>query len=147
MTLVRHFSPTDIPQIAEVVNQSLGENYPPSLYLTVHNLWGEGFLVITDDGKVIGFVAAVPTGQKVARVLMIAVLPESRRRSLGKVLMADLYASCRAKGFDTVVLEVRKSNKCAIAFYEREGFAIFGEIKNFYSNGEDAWKMMKSLQN
>ncbi|OGS56006.1 MAG: hypothetical protein A3K60_06715 [Euryarchaeota archaeon RBG_19FT_COMBO_56_21] len=147
MTLVRQFSPTDIPQVAEVVNQSLGENYPPSLYLTVHNLWGEGFLVITDDRQVIGFVAAVPAGQKVARVLMLAVLPESRRRSLGKVLMAELYASCRAKGFDTIVLEVRKSNKSAIGFYERQGFAISGEIKNFYSNGEEAWKMMKSLQN
>jgi len=147
MALVRQFSPTDIAQVAEVVNQSLGENYPPSLYLTVHNLWAEGFLVITEDRKVVGFVAAVPTGQKVARVLMLAVLPESRRRSLGKVLMSELYASCRAKGYDTIVLEVRKSNKSALAFYERDGFAVFGEFKNFYSNGEDAWKMMKSLQN
>ena len=145
--LVRQFSPTDIPQVAEVVNQSLGENYPPSLYLTVHSLWSEGFLVITDDRKVVGFVAAVPTGQKVARVLMLAVLPESRKRSLGKALMAELYTSCRAKGFDTVVLEVRKSNKSAITFYERQGFSIFGDMKSFYSNGEDAWKMMKSLQN
>ena len=125
----------------------MGENYPPSLYLTVHNLWSEGFLVITDDGKVTGFVAAVPTGQKVARVLMLAVLPENRKRSLGKALMAELYASCIAKGYDTIVLEVRKSNKSAITFYERQGFSIFGEMRNFYSNGENAWKMMKSLQN
>jgi ribosomal protein S18 acetylase RimI-like enzyme len=116
------------------------------LYLTVHNLWSDGFLVITEERKVVGFVAAVPTGQKVARVLMLAVMPENRRRSLGKILMGELYASCRAKGFDTVMLEVRKSNGAALAFYEREGFSIFGEIKSFYSNGEDAWKLTKNLQ-
>jgi len=147
MTFVRPFSPTDIQQIAEVVNQSLGENYPPSLYLTVHNLWGDGFLVVTDLGRIVGFVAAVPSGGKGARVLMLAILPESRRQSLGKILMEELYTRCRTKGFDTVVLEVRKSNKTAIAFYEHQGFSIYGEFKSFYSNGEDAWKMIKSLQN
>ena len=144
---MRQFSPTDIQQISEVVNQSLGESYPPSLYLTVHNLWSDGFLVVKDNRRIVGFVAAVPSGGKSARVLMLAVLPERRRRSLGKVLMEELYSRCRAKGFDTVMLEVRKSNRSAITFYERQGFSIIGENKSFYSNGEDAWKMMKSLQN
>lgn len=146
MTVVRFFSPTDVPQISNVVDKSLGENYPPSLYLTIHNLWGEGFLVAVEDGKILGFVAAVPTGQKIARVLMLAVRPESRRRSLGKILMEQLYVNCRLKGYDTVVLEVRKSNRTAVKFYEMQGFSIVGEIRNFYSNGEDAWKMMKALQ-
>jgi ribosomal protein S18 acetylase RimI-like enzyme len=50
------------------------------------------------------------------------------------------------KGYDTVVLEVRKSNKEAITFYELQGFSVCGEIGNFYSNGEDAYKMMKVLR-
>jgi ribosomal protein S18 acetylase RimI-like enzyme len=33
-----------------------------------------------------------------------------------------------------------------MTFYERQGFTVFGEIRSFYSNGEDAWKMMKSIQ-
>ncbi len=41
---------------------------------------------------------------------------------------------------------MRKSNKDAIAFYERQGFSLYGEIREFYSNGEDAYKMMKVLQ-
>jgi len=146
MILTRPFSPTDIPHVMRIVKDSLGESYPPSLYLTVHNLWPEGFMLAEQDGEAVGFVAAVPTGSRVARVLMLAVMRKSRRRSLGRTLMRALYENCSSKGVDTVILEVRKSNKAALTFYQQEGFETFGEISNFYSNGEDAWKMMKVLR-
>jgi ribosomal-protein-alanine N-acetyltransferase len=146
MILTRRFAPSDIPSVIKIVEESLGENYPPSLYLTIHNLWSEGFLVLTEHGKLVGFVAAVPSGSKVARVLMLAVLPRYRNKSYGKVLMKGFYENSMAKGMDSVVLEVRKSNSAAISFYEREGFSIYGEMKKFYSNGEDAYKMMKVLR-
>lgn len=146
MILIRTFSPTDIPAVTKIVGESLGEVYPPSLYLTIHGLWREGFLVLLEDDKIAGFVATVPAGAKVARILMIAISPEHRRRSLGLKLMNELSANCLLKGMDTVILEVRKSNRDAIRFYEKQGFAVYGEIKTFYSNGEDAYKMMKVLQ-
>lgn len=146
MRLTRQFVPTDIPSIVKIVQESLGENYPPSLYLTVHNLWSDGFLVILEDRKIVGFVAAVPSDSKVARVLMLAVLPQYRKRSYGKILMEELYENSIAKGMDSMILEVRKSNTRAISFYELQGFSVNGEIKKFYSNGEDAYKMMKVLQ-
>jgi ribosomal-protein-alanine N-acetyltransferase len=146
MISTRPFSPTDIPAIINVVSHSLGESYPPSLYLTVHNLWREGFIVLVEDGTIIGFVAAVPSGSRIARILMLAVLADRRRLSYGSRLMNELYSSCNLNGVDTIVLEVRKSNRSALAFYERHGFAVCGDIKRFYSNGEDAYKMMKVLR-
>jgi len=146
MLSMRLFAPTDIPEVTRIVESSLGERYPPSLYLTVHNLWREGFIVLLIDGRMVGFVAAVPTGDKVARVLMLAVAPEHRRRSYGKMLMQQLYANCLARGLDTVILEVRKSNDAAISFYTKQGFSVYGEISRFYSNGEDAYKMMRVLR-
>lgn len=146
MILVRPFSPTDMPWVMDIVRQSLGETYPPSLYLTVHNLWQDGFLVLQADGLVVGFVATVPAGERLARVLMLAVRPESRGRGYAQRLMAELYVKCLAKGYDTITLEVRKSNTDAISFYERQGFVVSGDIKSFYSNGEDAYKMTKTLQ-
>jgi ribosomal-protein-alanine N-acetyltransferase len=146
MRLTRQFVPTDIPSVVKIVQESLGENYPPSLYLTVHNLWSDGFLVILEDRKIVGFVAAVPSDSKVARVLMLAVLPQYRKRSYGKILMEELYENSIAKGMTSMILEVRKSNTRAISFYELQGFSVCGEIKKFYSNGEDAYKMMKVLQ-
>lgn len=146
MILTRQFVPGDISSVVKIVEESLGENYPPSLYLTIHNLWDGGFLVLLEFGKVVGFVAAVPSGSKVARVLMLAVLPGYRKKSYGKVLMDELHTNAMAKGMDTVILEVRKSNRMAISFYEKLGFSIYGDIKKFYSNGEDAYKMMKVLR-
>ncbi|MBN1678024.1 MAG: GNAT family N-acetyltransferase [Candidatus Thermoplasmatota archaeon] len=145
MIVTRPFSPTDIPNVMSIVKDSLGESYPPSLYLTIHNLWPEGFLMAVEDGRPVGFVASVTIGSKIARVLMLAVLRTNRRRYLGRTLMRTLYEKCTLSGVDTVVLEVRKSNTEAMTFYKREGFETFGEVKNFYSNGEDAWKMMKVL--
>ena len=146
MILTRQFAPGDISSVVKIVEESLGENYPPSLYLTIHNLWSEGFLVLLEFGKIVGFVAAVPSGSKVARVLMLAVLPRHRKKSYGKVLMDELHANAMAKGMDTVILEVRKSNRMAVSFYEKQGFSVCGEIKKFYSNGEDAYKMMRVLR-
>jgi len=146
MIVIRPFSPTDVSAVMAVVKQSLGETYPPSLYLTVYNLWSDGFQLLLHDGRIVGFLAAVPSGTKVARILMLAVLPEFRGRTLGKKLMNRLYGICLERGLDSIILEVRKSNKEAVVFYEHEGFSVYGEIKNFYSNGEDAFKMMKVLQ-
>lgn len=143
--LVREFVPGDIQAVSRVVEKSLGERYEPSLYMTIHNLWHEGFLVLEDDGAIVGFVAAVVSAPKAARILMLAVVPEIRGRSGGSMLMDALYASCIARDLDRVVLEVRKSNARARAFYERHGFSISGEVKCFYTNGEDADKMSKSL--
>ena len=146
MILTRQFAPSDMPHVIRIVEQSLGENYPPSLYLTIHSLWSDGFIVLQDEGKIVGFVAAVPSGSKVARVLMLAVLPKFRKKSYGKILMESIYRNSASKGMDSVILEVRKSNKEAISFYERQGFSVCGEIKKFYSNGEDAFKMIKDLR-
>lgn len=143
--LVRRFVPADIQAVSRVVQRSLGENYTPSLYMTVHNLWPEGFLVLEDEAGVIGFVASVVAGPGTARVLMLAVEPEHRDMSGGSMLMDALYSSCIARGLDTIVLEVRKSNPRAKAFYVRHGFKVTGEMKRFYTNGEDADTMSRQL--
>jgi len=138
--------PGDIQAVTRIVKASLGEAYPPSLYITIHNLWPQGFLVVQEGRDLVGFAAAVVSGTKVARVLMLAVLPEHRRRSIGQILMQALYEACALNGIDTVSLEVRKSNVSALQFYRKQGYDVEGEIKNFYSNGEDAYKLVKVLR-
>jgi ribosomal-protein-alanine N-acetyltransferase len=144
--IVRRFSITDIHSVMRVVKRSLGETYPPSLYLTIHNMWPDGFMIAEENGQIVGFVAAVESEKRVARVLMFAVLPEQRGRSCGSTLLRKLEDCCLAGAFNAIKLEVRKSNLSALSFYERRGFSVTGEIKNFYLNGEDAYQMMKVLQ-
>lgn len=143
--LIREFVPGDVLAVSGVVQRSLGEHYEPSLYMTLHNLWPRGFLVLESDGAVVGFVAAVISAPKAARILMLAVDPRHRSMSGGSRLMEAFCSNCIADGLDTVTLEVRKSNSKAKAFYERLGFGVTGEIERFYTNGEDAYKMSKQL--
>lgn len=51
-----------------------------------------------------------------------AVVPEHRRRGLGREMMRMIVPELRARGIGTYVLEVIESNTGAIALYEHEGF-------------------------
>jgi len=144
--IVRRFSIKDIHSVMRVVKKSLGETYPPSLYLTLHSIWSDGFMIAEENGQIIGLVAAVESEKRVARVLMLAVLPDYRGRSYGSTLLKKLEDRCRAGAFRAIGLEVRKSNMSALSFYERHGFSVSGEIENFYLNGEGAYQMIKVLQ-
>ncbi|UCE91824.1 MAG: GNAT family N-acetyltransferase [Methanobacteriota archaeon] len=142
---IREFTPADMQPVMRIVKASLGETYPPSLYLTIHNIWPSGFLVLEVEGRIEAFVAAVESEKNVVRVLMLAVTPEHRGRSFGSLLMKELHARCIAAAAHMVKLEVRKSNSSALSFYERLGYSVVGELQNFYLNGEGAYVMRKTL--
>ena len=63
----------------------------------------------------------------------VATVPEFRGMGVGKALVSALLASARETGASVVMLEVRKSNAAAIALYEKAGFTLVGQRKNFYS--------------
>jgi len=94
---------------------------------------GQGY----DGYDVIGFVAgAVKDGH--GHVSGIAVEREYRRKGIGSSLLRRLYEEFYNDGFERVTLEVRKSNKEAIRFYERQGFKPAFVIHGYYADGEDA---------
>ena len=66
-------------------------------------------------------------------VCNIATVPEFRGRGVGKALTNALIESARESGASVIMLEVRKSNAAAIALYEKAGFTLVGQRKNFYT--------------
>lgn len=142
---VRPFVPNDLPSVTAVVNESLRENYPMSLYLDIHRWWREGFLVAEDGGRVVGFLAAVVSAPQQGRILMLAVLQAWRRKGVGGALMDVFVKECAMRGMRSLELEVRKSNTDAIRFYTRYGFQITNVLPRFYTDGEDGFKMRRHL--
>ena len=63
----------------------------------------------------------------------VASVPEFRGMGVGKALVNALLESARSTGASVVMLEVRKSNTAAISLYEKAGFVLVGQRKNFYS--------------
>jgi len=119
----------------------LRERYTPSLFVNLHHYWPEGFIVIEDLGTVQGFILGVMVSNIQARILMLAVRGDRRRRGYGTLLFHRFCAECAKKGVRYITLEVRESNISAILFYEKMGFQSVGEIKRYYTDGEHAHKM------
>jgi ribosomal-protein-alanine N-acetyltransferase len=72
----------------------------------------------------------------------ITTHPDWRRRGVATALLADLVVSARERGCVNLTLEVRETNRAAIALYARFGFVPAGRRKNYYSStGDDALVM------
>jgi ribosomal-protein-alanine N-acetyltransferase len=75
----------------------------------------------------------------------LCTTPELRRRGLAAALIRHAVAHARSLGAKTAFLEVRSSNSAALALYSREGFVALDLRKKYYSNGDDARTMTRSL--
>ena len=83
-----------------------------------------------------------------AHLLNICVAPEWQHRGYGRHLLGHFMELARERGAGQMFLEVRLSNKPAIALYRAQGFNEVGMRKNYYpgENGrEDALILAKDL--
>jgi len=67
-----------------------------------------------------------------AHVLNICVHPRAQSRGFGRRLLNSLLEKARDAGVDKVFLEVRPSNKHAIALYRSVGFEEIGIRPAYY---------------
>jgi ribosomal-protein-alanine N-acetyltransferase len=88
--------------------------------------------------------AAPPAGFALSRhvldeeeLLLIAVMPECRRRGIGETLIRLLFEAARRRGIRRMYLEMRRGNP-AFHLYRKLGFEPIGERPNYYrmANGE-----------
>jgi ribosomal protein S18 acetylase RimI-like enzyme len=83
----------------------------------------ELFFVAEEGGEVVGTALAGYDGHR-GWVYYVAVEPSRRRRGVGAALMARVEEGLRALGCPKLNLQVRSSNRQAVAFYERLGYAV-----------------------
>jgi len=96
------------------------------------------------DGDILGYALWWHVVDEL-HLLNVAVLPELRRRGVGRALVEDLLAYGVAHAAARVFLEVRASNAPALALYERLGFERFHVRRGYYSDGEDGVEMRFEL--
>jgi ribosomal-protein-alanine N-acetyltransferase len=73
-----------------------------------------------------------------AELVLIVTAAGQRRRGVARKLLARFIRATRAKGAQTVHLEVRETNKPAIALYEGAGFEETGIRPGYYPDGANA---------
>jgi ribosomal protein S18 acetylase RimI-like enzyme len=82
---------------------------------------------------------------RACRVLSVGVAPRARRRGIATQMMQAAEAICRERGFPSIRLEVSTQNLPAIELYRRLGYRTDGVLYGYYSWGEDAYSMGKTL--
>ena len=96
-------------------------------------------LVYEESNKIIGVLSYLLIYDRV-EIEYIVVDNEYKRKGIG----SKLLNSINLEGIKNITLEVRESNKEAIAFYKNNGFDIVTVRKNYYNN-EDGYLMIKNL--
>ena len=92
---------------------------------------GYGTRVGEREGRIVAYgVLMLAPGE--AQLLNLSVVPDSRRRGLGRVLLRQFMDDARRMAARQVFLEVRVSNLAAIALYRAEGFAQVARRGAYY---------------
>jgi len=84
--------------------------------------------------------------KKTLRLFSIAVLPQYKGSGIGKQLLEYIIQMARLKKFERISLEVRKSEKWLIRYYENVGFKLVEELPGYYSPTEDGLRMILPLE-
>lgn len=98
-------------------------------------------LKAVDGAHMVGFIAGdIRHAENVAWIATIGVLPEYRGKGIGGMLLEE----CEARlPMNTIRLCVRQSNEDAIRLYQRFGYKVVNQWKNYYQDGEPALVMEK----
>ncbi|MCU0632829.1 MAG: GNAT family N-acetyltransferase [Methanolinea sp.] len=86
------------------------------------------------SGRTVGMGRAISDGVSDAYIQDLVVLPEFRRRGVGKALVERLVENCRARGITWIAL-VAEPDTCD--FYAGMGFTVMeGHIPMLYRGGD-----------
>lgn len=111
----------------------VGERWDADAFATQLAMPGCFGLIDVAGGLVLARVVADE-----AEILTLAVLPDARRRGVGRRLVDVALAAAAAKGAETLFLEVARANEAAQALYATLGFRQVGVRPRYYADGEDA---------
>ncbi|MBI4374126.1 MAG: ribosomal protein S18-alanine N-acetyltransferase [Deltaproteobacteria bacterium] len=135
----------DLEEILAIENVSFPTPYTLRLFQTELYLDIAHLLVARQRGKVVGYIDFWHVGPEI-HLVNIAVHPDSRRHRIGESLIKTMIRYGEENRIEEIYLDVRVSNKAAIALYEKYGFRTSSVRKAYYKdNNEDALVMRKGV--
>ena len=135
---IRPASLADVPAIAALEQACFSDPWTPAGISETIQVETARSFVAQEADRIVGYVLARISGTE-GEILDLAVLPEQRRRGIARQLLAVLWEALRQDGVRELYLEVRESNRAAIALYRGHGFRPVGLRPRYYRNpAEDA---------
>lgn len=104
------------------------------------------FFILTYAEVVIGYCHFWITFDS-ATIVQFAIHPSLQGKKLGTLLIEHFLDRInRLEEVRTVTLEVRTNNEPAISLYLAHGFNIITTKRGFYTNGDDAYYMVRVMR-
>lgn len=97
--------------------------------------------VARERDAIVGYLVAWHVADEL-HVMNVAARADRRRRGIGRALVGAAVAYARAGRVRHALLEVRRSNRPAIALYRSVGFFAMGVRSRYYADDEDAVEMV-----
>lgn len=146
---IRRMSESDLDGVMVGENASYATPWNEGIFRDCLATGYHGF-VLEQAERIAGHaMMSVAVGE--AHILNLCIYPEFQARGLGRRLLQRLLDHAASMDADTAFLEVRASNRLAIALYESEGFNEIGERRGYYpaavhgGEREDALVMALSI--
>jgi [ribosomal protein S18]-alanine N-acetyltransferase len=133
---VRRLAYSDLPSVVSIERRSFPAPWSLAMFVLELSKPSGICLAAGENGKLFGYLVCARY-DRVWHLMNVAVAPEHRRRGIASRLIERLIEE--AGDELPFTLEVRVSNREAIAMYERLGFRSAGVRPRYYQdNGEDA---------
>ena len=142
--VIRKTREEDIEKIYQIEKVSFPYPYSPWDFRYYLEVEGDYFFVAESEGEVIGYIIAT-LWKDLLTIVSLAVTPERRQEGVATALLKNIEEKCRDR-VQRIELQVRVSNRAAIALYEKMGFEKGGLIPHYYRDGEDAYLFYKKLK-
>ena len=131
---LRPMAPADLASVAELERDSYV--FPWSDQIFSDCLRVGYHCVVVDTVAGVGGYAVLSMGAGEAHVLNLCIGERLRRRGIGRTLLLSVLCHARDRGIRDAFLEVRRSNKTAIALYHGLGFECIGQRRGYYQAQE-----------
>lgn len=142
-TEIHSYSESDMISLVRIWNESGLCRKPLSLQ-QMRNLFAQSRvgLVLTQKGRAVGALRAVSCADGLLAqlaVIELAVLPDCRRKGLGKRLFIKEMELLQAQGFAGILLPViREDNEAAVRLCTSCGLQKTGILPDYYGKGKPA---------
>ncbi len=145
--LIREMRQTDLAIVAGIERSAYEFPWSPGIFRDCL-LAGYTSLVLEQGAAVIGYgIMSVAAGE--AHLLNLALAQSARGQGHGRRLLEHLLDLAQGAGVEGVYLEVRPSNRDALALYRGAGFEVIGRRRAYYravGGVEDAVVLVRRLR-
>ncbi len=80
------------------------------------------------------------------RIYSIAIRPEYQNKGVGSYLINHVITQANKQNYERIILEARVSDPKLVSWYQSRGFTITEKVKDYYREGEDAYKLELKTQ-